>query len=184
MLLSENKGWNLILHRIWRGFIFWRGLVVIINLFWIPSGFSCFHSHISQLPPLIWYCGYICSSLTWSNFSGVSPELLSIPPLWACYFSLLPLCVYSCLSGAVWKCPLHISGEAGCWVRKHGEGWRGSLLYLGQQRHTLFSPCCAPAFLLLSSFLQLSLLHSCDAMQALCTLLMNLSCSSKGIPNS
>lgn len=35
--------------------------VVIINLFWIPLGSSCFHSDISQIgPDLLYYCGYIC----------------------------------------------------------------------------------------------------------------------------
>lgn len=100
---------------------------------------------------------FVCSS--WVDLIFPEPHLC------------LPACVYSSVSGAVWKCPLHVRSAAGRWVRKDmWWWWRGESLYLGQWRHTPLSPCCAPA--LLTPLPPPSPFFSapcCDAMQPFCT---------------
>lgn len=184
MLLCENKGWNLILHRIWRGFIFWRGLVVIINLFWIPSGFSCFHSHIFQPSPWsgiivgifvqVWL-DLIFWSLAWAPLRLSSPGLLFLHPA--------PLRLFL----SVWSRLKMPFTRQWCGRAVGEEAWGGLEGFIALSRsvtiHPSFSllcPCSPPPVVLPSALSA----PSCDAMQTLCTLLVNLSSISKRIPSN
>lgn len=65
--------------------------IVIINLFGIPLGLSCFHRDISQIyPDLVHHCGYICL-LAAVGLIFPDSHLFPLPvsPL-AAWLSLLP----------------------------------------------------------------------------------------------
>lgn len=147
--------------------------VVIINLFWIPLGSSCFHSDISQIgPDLLYYCGYICLQVL-VDFPRVSSALLPAsashgsavsPP---CHSAFIPVCL------VLFESALYTSEvkQGGGWGRtfKEGLGWGGVALTRSVKTHpslSLLCPCSVPPvswlpppslFLLLPAVTQCSL---------------------------
>lgn len=128
--------------------------VVIINLFWIPLGLSCFHRDISHIyTDLVYYCGYIYSSLGWSRVFFLRPAVCSPLKAWShsCFPAFIPVCL------VLFESALYTS------VVEQGGGWgrmvrRGGFIALTRSVKThpslpLLCPGSPPPVSILSFFL-------------------------------
>lgn len=108
---------------------------------------TSFHWRFSNV---VYYCGYVRSQFSWLTPACLLASLFQ-------QLSLSPsLSFHSFLSGTVWMCPLHVSGEA---------RWKGGEVSIALTRSARTRPsfdCTLASQPLLSPF---SSVPCCDAMQ-------------------